>query len=493
MNPRAAVLGALLVAATRLAAQQTRVDSLADRYWQAHLDRYPETATILLGPAGDRDSRLTDLRPAAFDAYEAALRGVARDAAMVDAASLSPRDRTTLATLQSALTGDLATRICRMELWSLDPTDGPQVVLPELASAQPVASAEERGRALTRWRSIGDELDQRVLDLRAGLAAGYAAPRGAVQRVLTELDALLAIPADSSPLLPPAARPSAPHRDDRWGGKMRAEVADVILPSLRRYRAFLREVYLPRARDWPGVDRNPDGAACYRARIYAVTSLGLGADSIHSLGLAEVAAVRRGMDSLMVREGGQVSLDSLINSRRGERAAIAGSTYTVISDPATVAQLADVAQVGHELRLVDEGWPLYVTRMVAEDSAHRTPVERFDALLVASASVSGLVIDTGIHALGWTRDSAVTYLLENSALTREGAEERVDWYAAHPGQALAAGLGADVIRALGREAADRLGAGFNLQAFSRAILANRGTPLAVLRDNIEAWIVAKGR
>lgn len=489
MNPRAVVVGALL-AATPLAAQQTRVDSLADRYWQTRLDRYPETAT-LLGTAGDRDSRLTDLRPAAFDAYDAALRAINRDAATVDAASLPPRDRAVLAMLQSALTGDLATRVCRMELWSLDPTAGPQVVLPELASAQPANSADERRRALTRWRSVGGELDQLVLDLRAGLAAGYAAPRGAVQGVLTELDALLAIPADSSPLLPPSARPSAPHRDDRWGGQVRAEVADVILPSFRRYRAFLYEVYLPRAREWPGVDRNPDGAACYRARVYAETSLGLGADSIHALGLAEVAAVRREMDSLVVRQSGGVPVDSLMNVRRGDPAAIVLSAAAEV--PAPVVEAPAFARLGYGSRALEDGWPLYLTMLVAEDSTQETAARRLDALLVVSARVSGLVIDTGIHALGWTRDSAVAYLLANSALPRDSAEAWVDRYSARPGEALAGALGFEVIRALGKEAADRLGAGFNLQAFRRAILANRGTPLPVLRDNIEAWIVAKGR
>jgi uncharacterized protein (DUF885 family) len=577
---RALLLGVLLGAATPpVAAQQARVDSLAARYWEGQLDRYPETATID-GFPGARNARLTDLRPAAFDAYDATLRALQRDAATVDAGALGPLGRVTLRVLQESLIRDLATRVCRNELWSVDQLGGLQVSLPDLAALQPVATAGERALMLARWRTIGDYVDQQVQDLRAGLAAGYAAPRVSVERVIAQLDRLVATPADSNPFLPPAARPGAPHRDDRWGGQMRAEVADVIIPSLRRYRAFLRDVYLPRARVVPGVSANRDGAACYRAQIRAQTTLDLGADSIHAIGLADVATIRGEMLAIARERFHTANLDSLLSALRTDstmafatgadvlaaanaavarmrphlpelfghlpardvevvempayEAADAPSAYYYpgtadgsrpgrflvnTSDPRarpryTMEALAfHEAIPGHhlqialaqELPLPDfirygggatafvEGWALYSERLADEQGLYSDDLQRLGMLFFQSWRACRLVVDTGIHALGWSRDSAVAYMLANTGLSRADIENEVDRYITWPGQALAYRLGQREITALRAEARARLGARFDLRAFHDAVLADGAVPLPVLRDNIESWIQSQGR
>ncbi|HSC58942.1 MAG TPA: DUF885 domain-containing protein, partial [Gemmatimonadales bacterium] len=328
---RSFLLAAALVAApAALLAQQARVDSLADAYWQAQLDRHPETATTL-GLAGPRNGRLVDLRPAAFDAYDARLRELERAAATIDELALAPLGRVTLKTLQESLARDRTLRICRDELWSVDQLGGLQVSFPDLAAIQPTATPAERAFLLARWRRMGDEIDQQVQDLRAGLAAGYSAPRVDVERVISQLQRLVAAPVDSNPLLPAAARPGAPDRDDRWAGQVRAEVGDVIIPSFRRYLAFLGDVYLPRARLEPGISANPDGAACYRARIHAETTLDLGADSIHALGLADVARVRGEMLALARSRFGTSNLDSLLPALRSDTAYAFGTRAEVLA------------------------------------------------------------------------------------------------------------------------------------------------------------------
>lgn len=267
----AAGLAGWLVAAAPLQGQGAAVDSLADRYWQLR------------------------------DGAPAALRDIQRAAATVDVGTLDFAHRTVLAALQDAITVALATRACRADLLAVDPFDGPQIALPAQAATLPSATPQERARSLHQWRQVGIALDGYVRDLRAGLAAGYVAPRPLVEQVLAQVADLIAIPVDSNPLLPPAARPGAPHRDDRWGGQMRAEVADVIVPSFRRVLAFLREFYLPRAPEGSALAAAPDGAACYRARIRAFTSSDLGADSIHALGLAAVARERGELPDSVVR------------------------------------------------------------------------------------------------------------------------------------------------------------------------------------------------
>ncbi|MFI5235859.1 MAG: DUF885 family protein, partial [Gemmatimonadales bacterium] len=230
MRRASILLGMVVVTGGSAAAQQIRVDSLAAAYWQAELDRNPEAATVN-GFPGPRNGRLTDLAPAAFDAYDARLRSLQRSAATIDSAGLTPLQIVTLRMLQESLTRDLSTRVCRAELWAVNQLDGPQVTLADLAALQPTATRDDRALLLARWRRIGAYLDQHVMNLRAGLAAGYTAPRQNVERVIGQLDQLLATPVDQSPLLPAAARPGAPGRDDRWAGQARAEVADVIIPS----------------------------------------------------------------------------------------------------------------------------------------------------------------------------------------------------------------------------------------------------------------------
>lgn len=574
MRRAPALVALVLCAAAPGAAQQPRLDSLAARYWQAELDRSPEMATFD-GFPGPRNGRLTDLSPAAFDAYDATLRSIQRDAATIDPSSLTPLGRVTLRTLQEDLVDALATRICRSELWSVDQLSGLQVSLPDLATVQPVGTPAERALMLRRWRTIGDEIDQQVRNLRSGLAEGYAAPRTSVERVMAQLARLVATPADSNPFLPPAARPGAPGRDDRWAGAMRAEVADVIIPSLRRYHAFLRDVYLPRARTSPGLAANRDGAACYRAEIRAQTTLDLGADSIHALGLADVAAIRAEMMEIARRRFHTGNLDSLMAALRDDPAMAFSSGSEVLSAargavervrphlpqlfgrlpneqvevaemPAYQAPDAPAAYYypgtadgsrpgrflvntsdprgrprytmealayheaipGHHLQIAlaqqlplpdfirygggstafVEGWALYSERLADEQGLYSGDRDRLGMLFFQSWRACRLVVDTGIHALGWSRDSAIAYLLANTGLSRTDIENEVDRYITWPGQALAYRLGEREILALRTAARDSLGARFDLRAFHDAVLAYGPVPLPVLRDNIEAWI-----
>ncbi|MGH7533379.1 MAG: DUF885 domain-containing protein [Gemmatimonadales bacterium] len=569
---------ALAVLAPALPAQQARVDSIASAYWQAQLDRYPEMATED-GFPGARNGRLVDLTPAAFDAYDARLRDLERAAATVDGGALTPLGQVTLQMLQESLASDLSQRVCRTELWSVDQQRGLQVTLPDLAAVQPTATSEERALFLARWRGIGDLIDQQVLDLRAGLAAGYSAPRIDVTRVIDQLGHLVAAPLDSDPLLPAAARSDAPNRDDRWAGQVRAEVADVIVPSFRRYLEFLREVYLSRARSSPGVTANPDGAACYRARIHAETTLDLGADSIHAIGLADVAATRQEMLTLAQKSFRTSNLDSLLPAMRADTALafrtgdevlaaaqaavervrshlpalfgrLPAEQVAVVPMPAYEAADAPSAYYypgtgdgsrpgrflvntssprsrprytiealtyheaipGHHLQIslaqrlplpdfmryggttaFTEGWALYAERLADEQGFYSDDLQRMGMLFFRSWRACRLVVDTGLHALGWSRDSAIAYLSANTGLSRADVENEVDRYIADPGQALAYRLGERQILALRAEAEARLGPRFDLKAFHDAVLADGAVSLPILHNNIESWITAQGR
>jgi uncharacterized protein (DUF885 family) len=102
-----------------------------------------------------------------------------------------------------------------------------------------------------------------------------------------------------------------------------------------------------------------------------------------------------------------------------------------------------------------------------------------------------LVVDTGIHAKGWTRDQAIGFMLDNSALTRENVEREVDRYIAWPGQACAYKIGELKIRELRALAERQLGSKFDLRAFHDMVLEEGAIPLPLLEERARAWIKAR--
>ncbi|MCC6593866.1 MAG: DUF885 domain-containing protein, partial [Xanthomonadales bacterium] len=135
-----------------------------------------------------------------------------------------------------------------------------------------------------------------------------------------------------------------------------------------------------------------------------------------------------------------------------------------------------------------EGWALYAEELGVEMGIYRTPYERFGQLSYAMWRACRLVIDTGIHAHGWSRQRAIDYLLERSALSRHEATTEVDRYISWPGQALSYMLGAIRIRELRREAETALGEGFDIRAFHDSVLATGSVPLDLLSEHVHGWI-----
>jgi uncharacterized protein (DUF885 family) len=139
-----------------------------------------------------------------------------------------------------------------------------------------------------------------------------------------------------------------------------------------------------------------------------------------------------------------------------------------------------------------EGWALYCERLGTEMGMYHTPYEKFGMLSFQSWRASRLVVDTGMHALGWTREQAQQYLRDNTALSEHDIEEEIDRYISWPGQALSYYLGMTEIMKERKHAQEVLGPKFNLRAFHDAILATGGVPLPVLDEYLEAWIKGGG-
>jgi len=139
-----------------------------------------------------------------------------------------------------------------------------------------------------------------------------------------------------------------------------------------------------------------------------------------------------------------------------------------------------------------EGWALYAEKLGIEMNIYETPYQNFGRLTYEMWRACRLVIDTGIHTRGWTREQAQDYLAGNTALSIHEVTTEVDRYISWPGQALSYKLGEYTIWQLRREAETRLGADFDLRAFHDFILALGSVPLDILKDETHRWINEQG-
>ena len=135
-----------------------------------------------------------------------------------------------------------------------------------------------------------------------------------------------------------------------------------------------------------------------------------------------------------------------------------------------------------------EGWALYCERLGQEMGFYTDPYSDFGRLTMEMWRACRLVVDTGIHYLGWTRDEAIDYMRDNSAMPLHDIRAEVDRYIGWPGQALAYKIGELKIRELRAEAEQELGDRFDIRAFHDTVLAGGAVPLDVLETNVRAWI-----
>ncbi|HZD03085.1 MAG TPA: DUF885 domain-containing protein [Actinomycetes bacterium] len=134
-----------------------------------------------------------------------------------------------------------------------------------------------------------------------------------------------------------------------------------------------------------------------------------------------------------------------------------------------------------------EGWALYTERLCDELGLYSGDLERFGMLSFDAWRACRLVVDTGMHHLAWTRDQAVSFMRDNTALSQSNIDNEVDRYIAWPGQATAYMVGRLRIRALRERARERLGPGFDLRAFHDTVLSSGPVPLDTLGDLVDGW------
>jgi uncharacterized protein (DUF885 family) len=572
--PETAAVPERAPAATPAGPADAAVLALADEMMMQMIQWSPEIVTYL-GLPFPVHHRITDHSLEALAAQRAQQDGWRERLAAIDPASIDGRQNRVLhGTLTHNLESTAATRICRQELWGVSQLFGWQVQYPQLAQVQPVGSEDERQAALTRFGALPGYIDTEIANLREGLRLGYVAPRVNAERVLEQIENLLAPPPAESPFAVLSGRAE----DEGFAADVQTMVAGRINPALRGYRDFLAEEYLPAARTRVGVSALPDGEACYRALAASYTTLPLSAREIHVIGTRQMDAIHDEMREIgerlwAIRRVPDIlerfrTEPELLFETREEIMEVAQAAYEraraempnwfgilpraeveIRPYPAFQEASAPLGQYmppaedgsrpgtylinlyrperqprgmiegiafhetvpGHHLQLTiaqelegvhplarylgtsafSEGWGLYTERLADEMGLYSSDLDRLGMLSLQAFRAARLIVDSGIHALGWSRQQAIDYMLATTAESPETIKVEVDRYIITPGQATSYMIGMLEIVRLREMAEERLGDRFDIREFHDRVLEDGGVTLPMLREKIEGWVEAE--
>lgn len=202
--------------------------------------------------------------------------------------------------LKETLQANQASRICKEELWDVNPAAGWHNKLAIVAAKQPVGTPDNRKAALARWHTFDRVVDNQINNLKLGVSLGYTAPKPAVQRVLMQINLILQSPIESSPYFDFARRDTDPN----FKNQVHHLMETTILPALQNYAEYLEKDYLPVSRMQIGVSALPAGRACYQAKIQEETTLSLTPEDIHIRGLKTIQTLSEEIREIGMRKYG---------------------------------------------------------------------------------------------------------------------------------------------------------------------------------------------
>ena len=521
------------------AAKAKQLDAMYAEYWEENLKLNPITATFM------GDPRYNDQLPNFLSAESRARQEEFDKRWLAKAQAIGPDGLEG----QARLSYDI---FVRDRTLSLESTRFPGWMQPieqfnnlagfaaQLGSgtmAQPFATVKDYEDWLKRGTLLAPILDQAVANMREGIEKGVVQPKPLMVKVIPQLDAIIqAKPEDSLFWGPVAKMPESFSAEDkkRLTDAYRTMVADSIMPAYVRLRDFIRDEYLPKTRDTVSLSALPDGKAWYAFNVKTQTTTDLTPAQIHDIGLAEVARIHGEMKKVMEEVGFKGTLQEFFkfvstdkqfqfkdeadllaqyNSLRTRVDAKIPEHFSLV--PKAPFEIRPIEPFRAESAAGGQYFPpsqdgsrpgiFYVntfnlpTRMKWEMESlylhEAVPGHHFQIALQQDLPelwrAIRLVVDTGLHDKGWTREQVIAYMLENSAASEGESTAEAERYIAIPGQALAYKIGELKILELRKRAETELGDKFDVREFHAEVLKDGAVPLSVLEGKIDRWIASK--
>ena len=560
---RTVVAALLLAGAAQAQTADQRLKAVYDAEWQWRLT---QTGQIEDGLDTKPGPRLPCVTPACQTERQRKWQQVLDQIAAIPDAELSPTERLNKAVLAESLRAEVVGIKWRTYEMAINSDVNVWNYLP---AQVPFRTVQEYRNYISRMRDVPRWFDENQANMRAGMKRGFTPPAVTMKG----RDATLANqikPGKDSPFyapftVMPASIPA--FEQDQLRAEARDVIDTIVNPAQTRMLGFLRTEYLPGLRASTGARDLPDGVAWYRDQVKEFTTTDLSPESIHQIGLKEVARIDADLRAAMAQSGFKGEYkeflvflrtdpqfyartpDELLGfssyvikrmdgklkdifttlprhrftlrpvadaiaptytSGRGGLDACYMNTYDLKSRPLFMLTALTLHECvpGHSHQGAmaleapaappfrrqtyfsgyGEGWGLYTEYLGRELGMYRNAYEEFGRASFENWRASRLVVDTGLHLMGWSRDQAIAYLEEHTALARHDIEIEVDRYISWPGQALAYKLGEMSIRKLRAEAETTLGAGFDLRRFHDTLLGLGSVPLPVMEAEMRAWM-----
>ncbi|MGH7565536.1 MAG: DUF885 domain-containing protein [Gemmatimonadota bacterium] len=559
-----------------------RLHALLDLQWERKMVWYPEEATWV-GWDGADHGAWTDQSPEAI----ALRREHAGDAlSVLDALptdSLSEADRLNYDLFRRNVESEVEGNQFPSHLLAITQLGGVQQDAAGLLEMMPARSVEDFEAILSRLRGLPRLIDQTIGLLDEGLERGVTPPRVPLRDVPEQVaNQIVDDPLDSSLLTAFRQFPETVPASDRERLLAEARVAYTqgVAPAFGRLHDFLGERYLPGAREAIAATALPDGEAWYAFEVRQQTTTDLEPDSIHALGLSEVARIRGEMDEVIEATGFEGDFAEFLEFLRTDpqffyddpEALLTGyrdiakradpelsrlfgrlprlpygikpvpayaarsqptayyqdgspevgrpgwffaNTYALDTRPKWEMEAVTLHEAvpGHHFQTAlaqeleglpefrrlggytafGEGWGLYSESLGEEMGFYEDPYSKFGQLTYEMWRAVRLVVDTGMHAKGWSRQQAIDYFIANSSKSEHDIIVEIDRYIVWPGQALAYKIGELKIKELRGLAARELGAAFDVREFHDVVLGQGALPLEVLERIVREWIAERKR
>jgi len=560
-----------------------QLNTLVEKYWDEIEELNPISATF------NGNNRFNDRLPInispdhikrSLALEEKYLAGVQA----IDAARLTGQDRLSYEIFKRGRAQSIEGYEFPSHLMPVSQFGGLQQTIAQLGAGtgiQPFATTKDYENWLKRLSQFPAWVDQAIVNMREGMAAGVVQPRVLMEKVLPQLEALVVTDPTQSVFYKPVEKfPDAVPASEH--ARLRAAFAKLIIegvvPAYRRLHVFVRDEYMPKTRSTIAATSLPNGERWYAYLVRAQTTTTFTPEQIHEIGLSEVARLRGEMEKVMKEVQYQGTLEEffdfmrkdprfyfkteedLLNGYRALKSVVKGhlpeyfsvrpdadfeiraiepfrarsgpggqyqaaspdgsrpgifyaNTFDLTARPsfAMDALYLHEAEPGHHFQIsiqrglgdlprfrrfggfgaYVEGWGLYAESLGKQLGLYADPYRYFGGLSSEMYRAIRLVVDTGMHAKGWTREQSIAYMLANRPVGETVAISETERYIAVPGQALSYKMGQLKILELRERAKKALGPKFDIREFHSQGLQNGALPLDVLDVEMDRWLQAK--